>query len=112
VVAAASEPRLKELLTKLVRLYCLHHVKENLGWYLMNGVISAPAAKDLEVEYQKAVKSLVPHLNEIMEAYNLPKVPQLGAPIARDYVQFNAQEDPENVNAAGDYFDFRNGPKL
>jgi len=34
----------RTILNKVVRLHCLLYVKENLGWYLMNGVINANAA--------------------------------------------------------------------
>jgi len=37
-----------------------------------------------------AVKDLVPHVNDIVESFDYPRIPQLGAPIARDYVKFNA----------------------
>ena len=53
------------------------------------------------------MKDLVPHVNEIVEAFDLPKIPQLYPPIVRDLVKFNEQSDPDNVEAAGDFFDFR-----
>ena len=34
----------RTILTKVVRLHCMLYVKENLGWYMMNGVISPKAA--------------------------------------------------------------------
>ena len=58
------------------------------------------------------MKDLVPHVNDIIEAYDYPRVSAMNAPIARDYVQFNAQSNPEDVNAAGKLFDFTKGPKL
>lgn len=111
-VNAAQSPKFKATLEKIVRLHCLAYVKKNLGYYLINGVVSSKAAKDLDTDYQQAVKDLVPHVNEIVEAFNHPKTPQLWGPIARDYVKFNAQPNPENVDAAGALFDFRKGPKL
>jgi hypothetical protein len=29
-------------------------------------------------------------VNDIIEAYDYPRIPELNAPIARDYVKFNA----------------------
>ena len=74
--------------------------------------MSQTAARQVDLDFQAAVKCLVPHINDIVESFDYPRIPELGAPIARDYVQFNAQPDPENVNAAGGYFDFKAGPKL
>lgn len=39
-----SDVGARTILTKVVRLHCLTYVKENLGWYLMSGVINAKAA--------------------------------------------------------------------
>ena len=74
----------------IVRLHLLHSLKQNLGWYLTNGVISQKAAKNIDPDYQQAVKDLLPHMNDILEAFDYPKIPQLWGPIARDYVKFNA----------------------
>ena len=53
------------------------------------------------------MKDIIPHTNEILEAFNFPQIPQLAPPIVRDYVKFNEQTDPDNVEAAGGFFDFR-----
>ena len=34
----------RTVLIKAIRLHCLLYVKENLGWYMVNGVISPKAA--------------------------------------------------------------------
>jgi hypothetical protein len=109
-----SDVGARTILTKVVRLHCLTYVKENLGWYLMSGVINAKAAQGVDADYQQAVRDLLPHINEILEAFNFPNIPQLAPPIVRDYVKFNEQSDPDNVNAADGFFDFRKipGPKL
>jgi len=58
------------------------------------------------------VQDVLPHVNEVVEAFNLPKIPQLFPPIVRDYQKFNEQSNFDDPNAAGDFFDFRKGPKL
>ena len=100
------------MLAKAIRLHCLALVREHLGWYLLQGVVSHKAGAALEADYQAAVQECLPHLNEYIEAFNLPKVPQLFPPIVRDYVKFNEQSNQDNVEAAGGFFDFRQGPKL
>jgi hypothetical protein len=81
-------------------------VKENLSWYLLNGVVSPKAAKDLELTYQRAIKDFLPNINDTIEGFGVPKIEQLSPPIARDYVKFNTQTDMENTQAAGPFFDF------
>jgi acyl-CoA oxidase len=87
--SAVKDPQAKEVLSKAIRLHCISHVKENLGWYLANGIVSAKAGLALDAEYQAAVKALVPHVNDILEGFNIPRIPQLAPPIIRDYVKFN-----------------------
>lgn len=108
----ATCPKVKAALTKIIRLHCLLYVKDNLGFYLTHGIISTKAAQAFDADYQQAVKDLLPLVNDIVEAFNLPKIPQLAPPIMRDLIKFNEQTDPDNVEAAGDFFDFRQGPKL
>ena len=82
-------PTLKCLLSKIIRLHCLALLKDNLAWYLIRNVISSKAAAKLEGDYQQAVKDIVPHINDIIEAFNRPNIPELSPPIMRDYVKFN-----------------------
>ena len=107
-----ADPAVKSALAKVIRLHCLALVKENLGWYLAHGVVNPQAGLALDGELNAAVKEVLPHTNEFLEAFNIPRIPQLAPPIIRDYVKFNEQGNPDDVNAAGDFFDFRQGPKL
>lgn len=102
-----TNPKVKETLGKILRLHCLLYVKDNLGFYMVNGVINQKAAQALDADYQQAVKDLVPSVNDIVEGFNLPKTPQLVPPIARDLFKFSAQSNPDDFNAAGDLFDWR-----
>ena len=70
-----SDVGARNILTKVVRLHCLLYVKENLGWYLLQGVINQKAAQALDADYQQAVRDLLPHVNEILEAFNMPNIP-------------------------------------
>ena len=45
-------PKVREALTKIVRLHCLLYVKENLGFYLTQGIISHKAALSFDADYQ------------------------------------------------------------
>ena len=94
-------------MTRGICLHCLFYVKENLGWYMMHGVVGTAAGLALDAEFQAAVKEFLPHVNDILEGFNVPNIPQLAPPIVRDYFKFNEQPDPDNVEAAGGFFDFR-----
>lgn len=57
----------------VIYLFMIKLVKYNAAWYLERGLISREAAKNLDGSYQKAVKDLVPHLNDCVEAFGIPK---------------------------------------
>lgn len=97
----------KTLLEKAIRLHMLNQVRENSGWYLIHGIISAKAAKNLDAEHDAAVTEFVPHMNTAVEGLGLFNIDRLTGPIARDYVAYNSQPDAENMDSAGPAFDFR-----
>ena len=80
----------KSILEKVIYLHMITYINENLGWYLKNGVISAVAAKDLSDRQDSAVKELVPHINDCVEALGVNRNANLHGPISRDYVKFNS----------------------
>jgi len=97
----------KIVLERVIFLHCLALVRKEQAWYLINGVISPQAAADLDDQFNLAVKAIAPFTNDCVEALGVPNIKELHAPIARDYVAFNAQDDFENFDAAGDMFDFK-----
>ena len=84
-------------------------VIENLGWYLQHGLITTTAAKGLVEHKNQAVKSLMPYLNDAIEALGCTKESQFHGPMARDYIAFNNQPNFDDVTQAGDLFDFQKG---
>lgn len=68
----------------------------------MNGVISPEAASELDAAFNAAVKAIAPYTNDCVESLGVPNIKELHSPIARDYVAFNAQNDNENFEAAGE----------
>lgn len=90
VLTSHTHAPTKEVLHKIIRLHCISLIKKDISFYLVNNLISSAAALDLESSYQSAVKGLVPHINDILEGFNLPQIPQLWGPIARDYQKFNS----------------------
>ena len=82
-------------------------MKENIGWYLMNGIVSAKAAANLDLEHDQYVKDFVPHMNTAVEGLGVFDHLNLIGPIARDYVAYNTQDDAENTESAGALFNFK-----
>ena len=97
----------REVVDRVIFLHSVFTVKQSLGWFIMNGVVSNEAAQEVDQLFERAVKELLPHMNTCVEALGVPTSKHLIAPIARDYVSFNAQNDNENFEAAGEMFDFR-----
>lgn len=83
-------PGALKIMGHVVYLFMIHLVHNSTGWYLSRGLISREAAKNLEGSYQKAVKDLLPHLNDCIEAFGIPDHQELHVPIARDYIKFNS----------------------
>ena len=50
-VSEAKNPKLKDVLQKIIRLHCLAYLKKNLGYYMTNGLISQKAAKGVDADY-------------------------------------------------------------
>ena len=99
----------REILNKVIYLHMISLINEDIGWYIKNGLINSTAARDLDSKQDKAVKDLMPYLNDTVEALGCNRFDHLHGPIARDYVAFNAQTDFENFDAAGKRFDFVKG---
>ncbi len=95
------EPKARKLVDTMLLLHCLYYMKTNMGWYLARGLISVEGCDDIENTFQATVRDLVPHLNTILESFNMPMKANLYPPIVRDFVKFNEQEDNENPDAAG-----------
>jgi len=55
-----------------VYLFMITLVKDSAGWYMERDLISREAAKHLNASYQKAVRDLLPHLNDCIEAFGVP----------------------------------------
>jgi len=102
-------PGALKIMGHVVYLHMIHLVKETAGWYLERELISKEAAKNLEASFQKAVKDLMPHLNDCIEALGVPMHQNLNVPLARDYIKYNSQRDMDNYETAGPLFDFQKG---
>ena len=66
----AQSAGLKALLEKILRLHMITYLKQNTGFYLTNQLMTVEAAKNIEEAYTGAVKDLVPHINDCIEAFD------------------------------------------
>lgn len=48
-------------------------------------------------------------MNDCVESFGVFKIDNLHAPIARDYIKFNAQTNLDDLTQAGPIFDFTQG---
>jgi hypothetical protein len=51
----------------------------------------------------------LPYTNDAIESLGMLKIADTYAPIARDYVSFNAQRNLDDITKAGPLFDFTKG---
>ena len=72
---------LKELLHQIINLHMTSHVKNDIGWYLTNEIISKESAQSIVNSFDKVVKDFVPFMNDALEAMNLNILPKMHAQI-------------------------------
>jgi hypothetical protein len=80
----------QKVIEKTIYLHAIFLIKQNLGWYTANGVVSAEAGLEVQSAFDQAVKDFLPHMNTCVEALGYIPHKHLVSPIARDYVAFNA----------------------
>jgi acyl-CoA oxidase len=85
------------VMERLVVLYGLGIVEQNLAWYLFNGAVSPALAKTLADVRSGVVKSLAPYANAILEGF---KVGDTNAPIAGDYLEYNSKPNNGELGPA------------
>lgn len=99
----------QRILEKVIFLHMLDLMERNLDWYLLRNLITTKAAQGIVAAKVRAVKDLMPHLNDCVESLGSLRIPSLQPVMMRDFVSFNAQRDYENFDAAGATFDFTAG---
>lgn len=97
------------ILEKVISLHMLAVLEKDLDWYLLRNLITAKAARGVVEAKVKAVKDLMPHLNDCVESLGVHQIDSNLPVMMRDFVGFNAQRDFENFDAAGKAFDFAAG---
>lgn len=78
------------MLTKVLKLYAMDILERDLKHYILAGVLSQKAAKNVTKTKLTLVKDLAKYTKDLLDCLNVPKH-ALHAPIAADYVKYNAQ---------------------
>ena len=76
-----------KLLDQVFRLYALEIVRNDVGLFLVNGIISKVAAGNLEASINGVIKQIYPQLNDIVESFDV--LEQQWCPISANYVGYN-----------------------
>lgn len=92
------------MLAKILRLHMLDVLREDMGYYLTYDLISHALARNIVQECDNAVRDLVPHINDLIEIMGLPKIPEIYAPMTRDWSKFNEQTDWDDNVSPGAIF--------
>lgn len=79
----------KRVMEIIFRLFGCDLIFRDSGFYLMNGVLSANASKNLTKTRLRLVKQLAEMTDDILDCLNVPKH-ALYAPIAADYEKYNS----------------------
>lgn len=79
----------KEVLTKVFRLFAAEIINRDLAFYILAGVVSKEAQKNLFDTRMALIKELALCANDLLDCMSIPK-DSLYAPIAGNYIKYNA----------------------
>lgn len=79
----------KWLLTMVFKLFAADIVDRELPFFILSGVVNSKASKDLTQQRHSLIKILASKSDDLLDCLNIPKH-ALYAPIANDYVKYNA----------------------
>lgn len=86
-------------MTSVFRLYGINELKDDLGFYMMHGVISSAASANMHNTYLKLVRELAQNVDNLVDCMNIAKASQQ-VPIARDYVKYNSAPNFGEIQGA------------
>ena len=93
---AKADPSLQDVLQQLHQLYMISIVERDLAWYLLNGVIPADVAMQVESTAAQLCKDVAPHALSLTEAFDITDN-MLSAPIALDWIKYNEYDNQGEV---------------
>jgi len=89
----------KVIMEKCFRLFGADCIQRDLGFYLIQGVVSRQAADALTATRHELIRDIAARADDLLDCMNIPKH-ALYAPIAADYVKYNASPNFGEVKGA------------
>ena len=93
---AMGQVAAKEVARELASLYALQCVKDNLAWYLLQGILDSDAATQVQEDLERCIRSLVLQIPALLSAFEIPEN-QIRTPIAENWVEFNEHNNEGEV---------------
>jgi len=87
-----ADPSIEPMLAQLQRLYIVNILVRNTGWFILNDVISIETAKQISEVNSELCKAISPQALALSDAFGLTD-DMISAPIALDWVQYNAYDN-------------------
>lgn len=84
-----ADQNLKPVLEKIYHLYLTTIINEDIGYFLVNGLISTSTAAKLPSTINQLVKDIAPDCLALADSFGFTEE-MISAPIARDWVKYNA----------------------
>ncbi|CAG0896946.1 unnamed protein product [Darwinula stevensoni] len=94
-IAEADKPE-KEALLELYKLYAVGILREDLGWFLTEKMISFDLTYDLEKLYSQLCSRVGARSKELCDGFGIP-IEMLWAPISQDWVKYNQGDNQGEV---------------
>ena len=76
-------------MTLIFKVYGIECIRRDISWYLTQGVISKDALTSMSSTRSQLIKDIALRVNDILDCLSIAKH-ALNAPIASDYVNYNA----------------------
>lgn len=96
---------------KVFRLFGAEMIARDLGFYMINGVVSKAAAEQLTVTRHQLIKDVAARATDLMDCLSIPKH-ALYAPIAGDYVKYNSEPNFGEIHGAKNFTPENHGARL
>ena len=96
VINSCNDESLRPVLLQLHRLYVLDILENDLGWYMLSGILSADLAHGVSVCIAQTCKELAPNSLALTEAFGMSDA-MLSAPIALDWITYNERDNQGEV---------------
>jgi hypothetical protein len=89
----------KKLMETVFRLYGSDVIYKDMAFFMMEGVMSKEAANGLTSTRLQLIKDVALRCNDLLDCMSIPKH-ALYAPIANDYIKYNASPNYGEVIGA------------